>query len=181
MNISRGCINQQYFTKWKIHKICNTLALHKVQLPKKMCRKLIERAKTTDLRVKGPVCLLKIKTRKAPNGKSSKMWDTFEMRNHKQLIECLSPLLSLSRMSHFRFGLLFSLFLCSRLFFFRRKKEKNCLPLVFFFLFPHSSPLIFSGYLFLFGSFLTFYFLFVSFVYFYSVSLQAVLREKIKK
>ena len=57
----------------------------------KVCQELIERAKSKDLRVKGPVRLptkkLKITTRKTPCGEGSKTWDTFEMRIHKRLIE----------------------------------------------------------------------------------------------
>jgi small subunit ribosomal protein S20e len=56
-----------------------------------VCQELIERAKSKDLRVKGPVRLptktLKITTRKTPCGEGSKTWDTFEMRIHKRLIE----------------------------------------------------------------------------------------------
>ena len=57
----------------------------------KVCTELIDRAKSKDLRVKGPVRLptknLKITTRKTPCGEGSKTWDTFEMRIHKRLIE----------------------------------------------------------------------------------------------
>jgi small subunit ribosomal protein S20e len=65
-----------------------------------VCQELIERAKSKDLRVKGPVRLptktLKITTRKTPCGEGSKTWDTFEMRIHKRLIESvsISPLMT---------------------------------------------------------------------------------------
>lgn len=75
----------------KIHKIRITLTSRKVQSLEKVCSELIERAKTKDLRVKGPVRLptknLRVTTRKTPNGEGSKTWDTFEMRIHKRLIE----------------------------------------------------------------------------------------------
>ncbi len=75
----------------KIHKIRITLTSRKVQSLEKVCQELIERAKTKDLRVKGPVRLptkvLKVTTRKTPCGEGSKTWDTFEMRIHKRLIE----------------------------------------------------------------------------------------------
>lgn len=75
----------------KVHKIRITLTSRNVQSLEKVCRELIERAKTKDLRVKGPVRLptkkLKITTRKTPCGEGSKTWDTFEMRIHKRLIE----------------------------------------------------------------------------------------------
>ena len=75
----------------KIHKIRITLTSRKVQSLEKVCQELIERAKTKDLRVKGPVRLptknLRVTTRKTPCGEGSKTWDTFEMRIHKRLIE----------------------------------------------------------------------------------------------
>lgn len=75
----------------KIHKIRITLTSRKVASLEKVCSELIERAKTKDLRVKGPVRLptknLKITTRKSPAGEGSKTWDKFEMRIHKRLIE----------------------------------------------------------------------------------------------
>ena len=75
----------------KIHKIRITLTSRKVQSLEKVCQELIERAKSKDLRVKGPVRLptksLKITTRKTPCGEGSKTWDMYEMRIHKRLIE----------------------------------------------------------------------------------------------
>lgn len=75
----------------KTHKIRITLTSRKVQSLEKVCQELIERAKTKDLRVKGPVRLptktLKVTTRKTPCGEGSKTWDCFEMRIHKRLIE----------------------------------------------------------------------------------------------
>ena len=75
----------------KIHKIRMTLTSRKVQSLEKVCQELIERAKSKDLRVKGPVRLptksLKVTTRKTPCGEGSKTWDTYEMRIHKRLIE----------------------------------------------------------------------------------------------
>lgn len=75
----------------KIHKIRITLTSRKVQALEKVCTELIERAKTKDLRVKGPVRLptktLKVTTRKTPCGEGSKTWDCFEMRIHKRIIE----------------------------------------------------------------------------------------------
>ena len=56
---------------------------------------MIARAKDKDLKVKGPVRLptkvLKITTRKTPNGEGSKTWDRYEMRIHKRLIDLHSP------------------------------------------------------------------------------------------
>lgn len=99
----------------KIHKIRITLTSKKVQSLEKgafplpfppqlaiawltsptVCSELIERAKTKDLRVKGPVRLptkkLKVTTRKTPCGEGSKTWDTFEMRIHKRLIDLNAP------------------------------------------------------------------------------------------
>ncbi|CAI4215570.1 unnamed protein product [Parascedosporium putredinis] len=79
----------------KVHKIRITLSSRKVKALEKVCTELLERAKTKDLRVKGPVRLptkcLKITTRKTPNGEGSKTWDTFEMRIHKRLIDLTAP------------------------------------------------------------------------------------------
>ncbi|KEZ38896.1 hypothetical protein SAPIO_CDS10211 [Scedosporium apiospermum] len=79
----------------KVHKIRITLSSRKVKSLEKVCNELLERAKTKDLRVKGPVRLptktLKITTRKTPNGEGSKTWDTYEMRIHKRLIDLTAP------------------------------------------------------------------------------------------
>ncbi|CAD6569430.1 40S ribosomal protein S20 [Imshaugia aleurites] len=79
----------------KIHKIRITLTSRKIQSLEKVCQELIERAKSKDLRVKGPVRLptksLKITTRKTPCGEGSKTWDTYEMRIHKRLIDLNAP------------------------------------------------------------------------------------------
>jgi small subunit ribosomal protein S20e len=72
----------------KIHKIRITLTSRNVKSLEKVCEELIGRAKTKDLRVKGPVRLptkhLKVTTRKTPCGEGSKTWDTYEMRIHKR-------------------------------------------------------------------------------------------------
>ncbi|KAJ9647266.1 40S ribosomal protein S20 [Coniosporium apollinis] len=79
----------------KIHKIRITLTSRNVKSLEKVCQELIERAKTKDLRVKGPVRLptknLKVTTRKTPCGEGSKTWDTYEMRIHKRLIDLNAP------------------------------------------------------------------------------------------
>ncbi|KAK3618645.1 40S ribosomal protein S20 [Elasticomyces elasticus] len=79
----------------KIHKIRITLTSKKVSSLEKVCSELIERAKSKDLRVKGPVRMptknLKISTRKTPCGEGSKTWDMFEMRIHKRLIDLNAP------------------------------------------------------------------------------------------
>ncbi|KAK1993414.1 40S ribosomal protein S20 [Colletotrichum falcatum] len=79
----------------KTHKIRITLSSRKVQSLEKVSAELIERAKSKDLRVAGPVRLptktLKITTRKTPCGEGSKTWDCFEMRIHKRLIDLNAP------------------------------------------------------------------------------------------
>jgi len=79
----------------KIHKIRITLTSRKVTSLEKVCSELIERAKSKELRVKGPVRLptknLRISTRKTPCGEGSKTWDAFEMRIHKRLIDLNAP------------------------------------------------------------------------------------------
>ena len=68
----------------KSHKIRITLTSRKVSSLEKVCQELIDRSKSKDLRVKGPVRMptknLKISTRKTPCGEGSKTWDTYEMR-----------------------------------------------------------------------------------------------------
>ncbi|KAI0129097.1 40S ribosomal protein S20 [Xylariales sp. AK1849] len=79
----------------KTHRIRITLTSRKVASLEKVCTELIERAKSKDLRVKGPVRLptkvLKVTTRKTPCGEGSKTWDAFEMRIHKRLIDLNAP------------------------------------------------------------------------------------------
>jgi len=79
----------------KIHKIRITLTSRKVASLEKVCSELLERAKSKNLRVKGPVRLptktLKVTTRKTPCGEGSKTWDMFEMRIHKRLIDLNAP------------------------------------------------------------------------------------------
>jgi len=79
----------------KIHKIRITLTSRKVVSLEKVCTELLERAKSKNLRVKGPVRLptktLKVTTRKTPCGEGSKTWDMFEMRIHKRLIDLNAP------------------------------------------------------------------------------------------
>ncbi|PQE20661.1 40s ribosomal s20 protein [Rutstroemia sp. NJR-2017a WRK4] len=79
----------------KVHKIRITLTSRKVESLEKVCRELIDRAKSKELKTKGPVRLptknLKITTRKTPCGEGSKTWDCFEMRIHKRLIDLNAP------------------------------------------------------------------------------------------
>ncbi|KAF8477326.1 ribosomal protein S10 domain-containing protein [Kalaharituber pfeilii] len=79
----------------KIHKIRITLTSRKVKALEKVVSDLIERAKSKNLRVKGPVRLptkvLKITTRKTPCGEGSKTWDCYEMKIHKRLIDLQAP------------------------------------------------------------------------------------------
>lgn len=78
-----------------VHRIRITLTSRNVRNLEKVCSDLVNRAKDKQLRVKGPVRLptkiLKITTRKTPNGEGSKTWETYEMRIHKRLIDLHSP------------------------------------------------------------------------------------------
>ncbi|WBW75068.1 40S ribosomal protein S20 [Schizosaccharomyces osmophilus] len=78
-----------------VHRIRITLTSRHVRNLEKVCSDLVNRAKDKQLRVKGPVRLptkiLKITTRKTPNGEGSKTWETYEMRIHKRLIDLHSP------------------------------------------------------------------------------------------
>ncbi|ODQ65355.1 ribosomal protein S1 [Nadsonia fulvescens var. elongata DSM 6958] len=79
----------------QIHKIRITLTSTKVKSLEKVSAEIINRAKGTNLYVKGPVRLptkvLKITTRKTPNGEGSKTWDCYELRIHKRVIDLHSP------------------------------------------------------------------------------------------
>ncbi|KAJ3265587.1 gamma-tubulin [Chytriomyces hyalinus] len=79
----------------KIHRIRITLTSRNVKNLEKVCSDLINRAKDKQLKVKGPVRMptkvLRITTRKTPNGEGSKTWDRFELRIHKRLIDLHSP------------------------------------------------------------------------------------------
>jgi len=75
----------------QIHRIRITLSSRNVRNLEKVCADLIRGAKEKQLKVKGPVRMptkvLRITTRKTPNGEGSKTWDRFEMRIHKRLID----------------------------------------------------------------------------------------------
>jgi small subunit ribosomal protein S20e len=103
-----GDKDKQTETPVKVHRIRITLTSRHVKNVEKgihpvvrgvtyglVCADLIARAKEKDLKVKGPVRLptkvLKITTRKTPNGEGSKTWDRYEMRIHKRLIDLHSP------------------------------------------------------------------------------------------
>jgi len=78
-----------------VHRIRITLTSRHVQSLERVSKELIDRAKTKDIVVKGPVRLptktLKVTTRKTPCGEGSKTWDTFELRIHKRLIDLRAP------------------------------------------------------------------------------------------
>ena len=79
----------------KVHRIRITLSSRNVKNLEKVCADLITRSKEKQLRVKGPVRMptkvLRITTRKTPNGEGSKTWDSFELRIHKRIIDLQSP------------------------------------------------------------------------------------------
>lgn len=64
---------------------------------------LISAAKGKKLEVRGPVRMptkvLKITTRKTPNGEGSKTWDAYQMRIHKRLIDLYSPVETLKQIT----------------------------------------------------------------------------------
>merc|ERR1739840_62903 len=78
-----------------VHRIRITLSSCNVQNLEKVCKDIIKGAKDKKLKVKGPVRMptkvLRITTRKTPNGEGSKTWDRYEMRVHKRLIDLHSP------------------------------------------------------------------------------------------
>ena len=75
----------------RVHRIRITLTSRNVKNLEKVCKDLINGAKTKQLKAKGPVRLptkiLHITTRKSPCGNGTATWDRFEMRIHKRLID----------------------------------------------------------------------------------------------
>lgn len=78
-----------------IYKIRITLTSTKVKQLENVCANIIKNAVQNDLVKKGPIRMptkvLKISTRKTPNGEGSKTWDAFEMRIHKRVIDLQAP------------------------------------------------------------------------------------------
>merc|ERR1712141_646148 len=74
-----------------IHRIRITLTSRTVKSLEKVYNDLIKGAKEKDLKVEGPVRMptktLRITTRKTPCGEGSKIWDRFQMRIHKRVID----------------------------------------------------------------------------------------------
>ncbi|AGO10493.1 AaceriABR041Cp [[Ashbya] aceris (nom. inval.)] len=79
----------------QIHKIRMTLTSTKVRELEDVSANIVKNAQSFSLVMKGPVRVptkvLKICTRKAPNGEGSKTWDTYEMRIHKRYIDLQAP------------------------------------------------------------------------------------------
>merc|ERR1712066_120982 len=73
------------------HSIRITLTSRFIKNLEDVTRELIERAKTKNLKVKGPIRLptrtLSITTRKSPCGEGTNTWDRYQMRIHKRLID----------------------------------------------------------------------------------------------
>ena len=79
----------------QIHKIRITLTSTKVKQLENVSANIIRNASQSNIVKKGPVRMptkvLKITTRKAPNGEGSKTWDAYEMRIHKRGIDLQAP------------------------------------------------------------------------------------------
>lgn len=79
----------------QIIKIRITLTSTKVKQLENVSNNIVRNAEQHKLVKKGPVRLptkvLKISTRKTPNGEGSKTWDTYEMRIHKRYIDLEAP------------------------------------------------------------------------------------------
>ncbi|CCE90768.1 40S ribosomal protein uS10 TDEL_0B06390 [Torulaspora delbrueckii] len=79
----------------QIIKIRITLTSTKVKQLENVSNNIVKNAEQHKLVKKGPVRLptkvLKISTRKTPNGEGSKTWDTYEMRIHKRYIDLEAP------------------------------------------------------------------------------------------
>lgn len=79
----------------EVHKIRITLTSTKVKQLEKVCSNIVNNTKELQIVKKGPVRMptkvLKITTRKTPNGEGSKTWDAYEMRIHKRVIDLQAP------------------------------------------------------------------------------------------
>ncbi|CAH2353124.1 40S ribosomal protein S20 [[Candida] railenensis] len=87
----------------EIHKIRITLTSTKVKQLEKVSANIINNAAQNNLVKKGPVRMptkvLKVTTRKTPNGEGSKTWDTYEMRIHKRVIDLQAPASTVKRIT----------------------------------------------------------------------------------
>merc|ERR1711939_1106172 len=76
------------------NRIRITVSSTNVKNVEKVCQNFIENARKKEIEVKGPVRMstkiLRITTRKTPNGEGSKTWDRYEMRVHKRLIDLIA-------------------------------------------------------------------------------------------
>ncbi|CDO52900.1 hypothetical protein DV451_000648 [Geotrichum candidum] len=85
----------------EFHKIRITLTSSKLKELESVSSDILSRAQhfaksapgkiTTKGPVRLPTKVLKITTRKTPNGEGSKTWDTYELRIHKRIIDLHSP------------------------------------------------------------------------------------------
>lgn len=77
--------------KVAMNRIRITLTSREVRNLEKVCSDLVNRAKSQDISVRGPVRLptrtLRITTRRTPCGEGSKTWDRYQMRIHKRIID----------------------------------------------------------------------------------------------
>lgn len=89
--------------KEEIHKIRITLTSTKVKQLEKVSANIINNAAQNNLVKKGPVRMptkvLRITSRKAPNGEGSKTYDTYEMRIHKRVIDLQAPASTVKRIT----------------------------------------------------------------------------------
>ncbi|CAX40320.1 ribosomal protein, small subunit, putative [Candida dubliniensis CD36] len=87
----------------QIHKIRITLTSTKVKQLENVSANIIRNAAQYNIVKKGPVRMptkvLKITTRKTPNGEGSKTWDAYEMRIHKRVIDLQAPASTVKRIT----------------------------------------------------------------------------------
>ena len=90
----------------QIHKIRITLTSTKVKQLENVSANIIRNAAQYNIVKKGPVRMptkvLKITTRKTPNGEGSKTWDAYEMRIHKRVIDLQAPASTVKRITQIR-------------------------------------------------------------------------------
>ena len=96
-------VEEQEQQQQQIIKIRITLTSTKVKQLENVSSNIVKNAEQHNLVKKGPVRLptkvLKISTRKTPNGEGPKTWETYEMRIHKRYIDLEAPVQIVKRIT----------------------------------------------------------------------------------
>lgn len=95
--------SDQQLHEQTIHKIRITLASCAVKQLENVSTNIVKNAVENNVFKKGPVRLptsvLRVSTRKTPNGEGSKTWDTYEMRVHRRYINLQAPAATIKKIT----------------------------------------------------------------------------------